>query len=229
MTEHIPLGQPILIGHHSEKRDRTYRQKIKNTYSKAIEASDKAAYYADKASTIENNKAIFSDDPNAIEKLDEKIDELVKLQEFMKVANKLIRKQDKEGFLKLEGTTEQQWQILNQKDCFENLGYAPFELTNNNANIRRLKLRREELKSKESLVTVSETIKGVRLVQNAEANRVQLIFPEQPSKETCLILSKKYNFHYCKLENAWRRHLNNAGFYAAKQFLEHYQEDQNEA
>jgi hypothetical protein len=28
MAEHIPLGQPILIGHHSENRDRRYRERI---------------------------------------------------------------------------------------------------------------------------------------------------------------------------------------------------------
>ncbi|MCC3151437.1 DUF3560 domain-containing protein, partial [Bifidobacterium bifidum] len=36
MAEAIPFGQPILVGHHSEKRDRNYRGKIHNTFGKAF-------------------------------------------------------------------------------------------------------------------------------------------------------------------------------------------------
>lgn len=45
----IPFGQPILVGHHSEKRDRNYRNKIHNTFGKAFAEQDKAAYYEQKA------------------------------------------------------------------------------------------------------------------------------------------------------------------------------------
>lgn len=48
MASFIPFGQPILIGHHSEKRDRNYRSKIENKFNKAFEELDKADYYAHK-------------------------------------------------------------------------------------------------------------------------------------------------------------------------------------
>ncbi len=51
MASVIPFGQPILVGHHSEKRDRNYRGRIDNTFRKAFEESDKANYYSDKAET----------------------------------------------------------------------------------------------------------------------------------------------------------------------------------
>jgi hypothetical protein len=51
MASIIPFGQPILGGHHSEKRDRNYRDKIHNTYGKAFELQDKVGYYKDKAET----------------------------------------------------------------------------------------------------------------------------------------------------------------------------------
>ncbi|MBZ4187664.1 DUF3560 domain-containing protein [Niabella beijingensis] len=70
MQSVIPFGQPILIGHHSEKRDRNYRNKIHNTFGKAFEAMDKAKYYEQKAETIADNNAISSDDPQALDKLD---------------------------------------------------------------------------------------------------------------------------------------------------------------
>lgn len=90
MASAIPFGQPILVGHHSEGADRRYRDKIHHTYGKAFEAMDKAKYYEGKVETIKNNDAIFSDDPDAIEKLKQKIEDLKQSQEFMKSANKYI-------------------------------------------------------------------------------------------------------------------------------------------
>lgn len=224
MAAHIPPGQPILVGHHSEKADRRYRQKIRDTYSKGVEASKKAAYYVEKAKTIESNDAIFSDDPNAIEKLDERINELQKKQEFMKAANRFIRKRNKDGFLKLEGTSEQLWEELNKSGRFGGMGYASFELTNNGANIRRLKACRSELQRKASMQTVCETIKGVQFIKNVEANRVQLKFDAIPDAQVREDLFYKYGFRWSRTEFAWQRHLNGNGIFAAKQFLEHYQE-----
>jgi hypothetical protein len=101
MADCIPFGQPILVGHHSEKRDRNFRKKIHNKFGQSFEAQDKAKHYARKAETIENSEAIFSDDPQAIEKLKDKLANLQSAQAFMKAANKCIRKKDKEGFLKI--------------------------------------------------------------------------------------------------------------------------------
>lgn len=94
------MGQPILIGHHSEKRDRNYRDKIHNTMGRSVEGGKKADYYAEKAETIKNNDAIFSDDPDALTKLEQKLGSLKENQEFTKAANRCVKKQDKEAFLK---------------------------------------------------------------------------------------------------------------------------------
>src|SRR3954469_3088557 len=72
MASFIPMGQPILIGHHSEKRDRNYRKKIDSLHSQSYHLGEKAKYYEEKAVTIESNPAIFSDDPEALIKLREK-------------------------------------------------------------------------------------------------------------------------------------------------------------
>ncbi|WP_353151531.1 DUF3560 domain-containing protein [Chryseobacterium sp.] len=225
MASYIPLGQPILVGHHSEKSDRNYRQKIDNTFSKSIEAGKKASYYKDKARTIENNQTIFSDDPLAVEKIEAKIEHLERLHNFMKSANTCIKKQDKEGFMKLEYATDRLWEQLNEPDSFGNLGFAPYKLTNSSANLRRLKKRSNELQKVATLHTEIEEIKGVRVVKNVEANRIQLFFPEKPSAQVIKDLSKGYSFRWCRSEGAWQRHLNNAGIRAAKQFLGNYQQE----
>ncbi|CAL1519136.1 DUF3560 domain-containing protein [Chitinophaga sp. MM2321] len=51
MAAVIPFGQPIHIGHHSEKRDRNYRDKIHNTFGKSFAEAEKAEHYNSKAET----------------------------------------------------------------------------------------------------------------------------------------------------------------------------------
>lgn len=229
MANQIPFGQPILVGHHSEKADRNFRKKIGNTYNKASEAASKAGYFADKAKAILANKNIFSDDPDALEKIIERIAKLEKLQEFMKSANKCLKKGDKESFLKLDYGTEDLWEKLNIPDTFHNRGFASYKLINNNANIRRLKIRRDHLKKANKQHTEETIIKGVRMIKNLEANRIQLIFDGMPSEEVRRKLSKGYSFRWCRTENAWQRHLNNTGIFAAQQFLNQYVQPDTES
>ncbi len=221
----IPMGQPILVGHHSEKSDRRYREKISNTFDQSRQAESKADYYQDKVAAIESNNAISSDDPQALQKIENKIDQLERLQEFMKSANKCVKKKDKEGFLKLAFATEAIWNTLNTPDFLDRLGYPSYRLTNNNANIRRLKLRRDELKKMEHVDSETIAYDGVKLVKNVEANRVQLIFEDIPSKPIREKLAKVYRFRWAPSEGAWQRHLNNSGIFEAKRFLEWFAEN----
>ncbi len=48
----IPLGQPILIGHHSERRHRKDMERIDNNMRKSVEESKKAEYFLDKSDTL---------------------------------------------------------------------------------------------------------------------------------------------------------------------------------
>ncbi len=72
----IPMGQPIIVGHHSEKRHRNDLKRMDNEMRKSIQESEKADYYRNNVESIDNNNAISSDDPKAIEKLQAKIKEL---------------------------------------------------------------------------------------------------------------------------------------------------------
>src|SRR5271170_3631850 len=74
--EMIPLGQPILVGHHSEKRHRKDLTRIEQHFAKAKEHDDKAEYYRWRAVAAESNAIIFSDDPDATGKLIDKIERL---------------------------------------------------------------------------------------------------------------------------------------------------------
>lgn len=219
MASAIPFGQPILVGHHSEKSDRRYRDKIHNTYGKAFEKMDKAKYYEEKAEIIKKNDSIFSDDPEALQKLTDKLNGLKTLQEFMKTANKCLKKDDKEAFLKLELGTESLWEQLNIVDSLHGKGFPHFKLTNNNANIRRIEQRIAQLKRQETRQAVDQTINNVRIYENKAANRLQVIFKGKPEDGVRKQL-KASGFRWSPSESAWQRHISNDAFQSAKRIAQ---------
>ena len=73
----IPLGQPVLVGHHSEKRHRADIGRIETNMRKASEEAEKSDYYEEKAAAASNNRAISGDNPEAVKLYRDK---LVKLE-----------------------------------------------------------------------------------------------------------------------------------------------------
>jgi hypothetical protein len=214
MARCIPMGQPILIGHHSEKRDRRFRRRLWDVMGQSVAASDKAEYYEQKAAAIESNQSIFSDDPDAIEKLKEKIAAAVDRQDFMKAGNKIVKSkkltiEQKIEQLKAAGHSA----MILQPDFCGRVGYADYELTNNNANIRRMKQRLEQLeKALVNAVEVGDTEEEYPdldlIVRHARTiNRIQLIFSGKPSVQIRNLL-KSHGFRWAPSEGAWQRHLN---------------------
>lgn len=80
----IAPGQPIIIGHHSEKKARKLHERALQDIGKSIEEDKKSQYYKNKAESVENNKVIYNDDPNAIQKLKDKLEYLEKERELIK-------------------------------------------------------------------------------------------------------------------------------------------------
>lgn len=212
MARCIPFGQPILIGHHSEGRDRRFRERMRNAMDKSVELERKAQYYDSKVEAIKSNTAIFSDDPDAIDKLKERIDELTRQQEFWKAGNKIAKSKkltdsEKIEQLKLAG---HRTEILVPK--YGRIGYPDYYLTNNNGNIRRLKIRLEQLTR--TLITAAEkgdtekeypelklTVKHSRTI-----NRLQLIFNGKPDANIRQLL-KTNGFKWAPSEGAWQRQM----------------------
>ena len=69
-------GQPIIIGHHSERKARKLHERAWQDMGKSIEEDKKSKYYKDKVKTIDESKVIYNDDPRAIEKLYKKLEGL---------------------------------------------------------------------------------------------------------------------------------------------------------
>lgn len=222
MASVIPMGQPILIGHHSEKRDRNYRAKIHNKMSQSVEAAKKAKYYEDRAESLLNGTAISSDDPNALDKLQTKLENLLKLQELYKAINKIVRskKSDVEKVAQLVeiGVKEQTAIKVLDKSNFGGPGIPSFKLTNNNAVINNTRKRVEHLTKIAAMQSSEEEINGVKLVVSVEDNRVQIFFPGKPSEDVRHRL-KANGFHWSPSVGAWMRQISNSAIYYAKDIL----------
>lgn len=217
MASVIPFGQPILVGHHSERRDRNYRARIQNKFEKSFEAQKKAEHYAERAAAAESNTAISSDDPEAVTRLREKLADLEKLQETMKAANKIVKRKGgdaQEKIFELEALGIKEPGRLFIADFAGRIGFPDYEITNNGAEIRRCKKRIEELLEADKREDKEYMIGEIRVFENTVDNRVQIFFPIKPSEQIRTLL-KGRGFRWSNFNGAWQRQLNNAGRYAA--------------
>ena len=224
MSEAIPFGQPIIVGHHSESRDRNYRKRIDDKYERAFQEQNRADELRARAEAAENNTAISSDDPDAIKKLQEKLKKLEEGQEIMKAVNRYYKKNG--TCVGCELLTEEQAKRLDKdaKSNYYNRPFPTYALTNNNQNIRNVRQRIESLKKIGEIDFEPVEFEGGRVIANKEINRIQLFFDEKPSEETRDIL-KGWGFHFSKYNNnAWQRQLNSNGMYATKKVLEKLEE-----
>ena len=230
----IPFGQPILVGHHSEGKHRRAIENARRAMDTSISESKRADELRSRADAV-GTGGISSDDPEAIQKIREQIEQAEKTQGQMKAANKIIRTWMKKGVM--HETTGAQFDAFAAelspilptftpekireliKPSMGCVGFPSFRLTNNTANIARLKKRLVVLEAAAKRQN-KETAFGdkCRVIENAEANRVQFIFPGKPDAATREVM-KENGFRWAPSEGAWQRQLNNAGIYAARRVL----------
>ena len=216
MLEHIPPGQPILVGHHSERGHRKLLERSDRKMEQSIAASEKAAYYEHKAEAAERNTAIFSDDPEALTKLNKKLESLQVAQTRMKQINAYYRKHGTcQGF---HGLSDEQAEKLDDRVrngySWEKAPSPAYALSNNNQEIRRLKERIKQLTQAREVGYQGWEFEGGKVVANAENNRLQIFFDEIPSPELRQEL-KSRGFRWARSEGAWQRQLTDNAIYSA--------------
>ena len=229
----IPFGQPILVGHHSETRDRNYRKRIASNYDKSAEASRKAKRLRSRAASV-GKGGISSDDPEAVAKLKEKLAHREKRQDFMRRFNVAMRKRKKDGGIALQAiaaefnlAAEMVADLL-KPDFAGRIGFAGYQLQNNNAQIRRLKRRIEALEAQAGDETSETKIGPVTIVENVEENRLQLFFPGKPSAEFRREL-KRSGFRWARSVGAWQRHRSHGATYWGRILAEQFAKDEDAA
>lgn len=158
IADNIPFGQPILVGHHSEKRARKDAERIRSGFDKGHALDVKATRQASSADEIDRQAehAIYSDDHDAVERLEQRVADLEAERERVKAYNALRRKRKSdEGVVEdmdAAGLTEAQRAGL--LSCLRFSAYAckysafpAYELQNLGGNINRQKKRLEGLKA----------------------------------------------------------------------------------
>ncbi|MGD0653120.1 MAG: DUF3560 domain-containing protein [Thermoguttaceae bacterium] len=187
----IPFGQPILVGHHSERHHQRALDKHDNAMRRGCESQDMAAHHISKAGGLEHQltRSVFSDDVDAVEQLTAKIADAEKLQEVMRAVNAIVRRKPKnestpEKVVELLalGLKEGQVTKLFTPDFMGRYGFPSYATTNNNANIRRMKQRIEEIERRQARSAVAADTPAGILVEG-EGEYVSITFAEKPARE----------------------------------------------
>jgi len=201
----IPFGQPILVGHHSEGRHRAAIKRADNAMRASIEADQRAKALAARAASV-GSGGISSDDPDALDKLRAELATAEARQTVMKAENSAWRKAGNKAGRQADGS-------------WLDGPFAAFQLTNNGANIKRIEKRIAQLERNSTRETVQTIYQGFcRVVENAEENRLQMIFEGKPSDDVRAAL-KGHGFRWSPSAGAWQRQLNNGAKYAASRVL----------
>lgn len=139
-------------------------------------------------------------------------------QEDMKAANKIIRKKitEEERVDQLEkmGVKAGMGKLL-----IETGGYETYQLTNNNANIKRMKDRVVDMEKKESTPTSTTKFSGGEIIDNNQADWVQIFFDEKPDAEMRGKL-KGSGWRWSPSNVAWQRKRTNAALHSAQQITD---------
>ncbi len=183
MAEAIPFGQPILIGHHSEKRDRAYRGRIHGKMDRGLAEHRKAEHHESKARglAIALERSIFDDDPDAIERLQEKIDGLEAACARALAANKAWKRGGREAVAAEFGENLATAAATTMAPGYSWLK-SPFGNTHNRAEIRRCKLRIELIKKQRARAEQAEASGGLSLVESH--GWAVVTFAEKPDRGT---------------------------------------------
>jgi len=161
---------------------------------------------------------ISGDDPNALDKLREKLDSLESSQETMKAVNVYYRKHGTlDGYSDLSEDAKLKIQARMNDTQFgrQTQPYPAWALSNNSAEIRRLKKRICDLERMAEKPVDGWRFTGGEVVINKEVNRLQIIFDEKPGDELRAEL-KSNGFRWAPSQNAWQRQLTDNALWAIK-------------
>jgi hypothetical protein len=175
----------------------------------SLEENKKAEYWDQRARSAASNHAIYTEDPDAIVKLQMKLRSLERKHEEMKTVNSAYRKRDYVKLAELGYSTEsiEKWRTMLEGDISGGrLPYAKWELTNSGANIRRVRKQIESIEQKKAKIPTEQTIGEVEIIENVEENRVQMFFPGKPDVATRSEL-KSRGFRWSPRNGCWQRHL----------------------
>jgi hypothetical protein len=177
--------------------------------------------YNSKNRNFDSTRAgISSDDPNALEKLRTKLAELEHFQDFMKKVNTIIKKElTTEGRIKallpLSNNEVALARNLLEPDYAGRIGFKEYQLTNNSANIRRIRERIADLEKAATRQDTEEVTDTYTYREDTAENRLMFLFEGKPGEEIRALL-KGRGFKWSPRRNAWIRQWTDNALYAAQ-------------
>ncbi len=178
-------------------------------------------YLSKLESILHGKEVIRSDDEDAIVLLEEKLSKLESEQETMKAVNTYYRKNGTlDGCLELSEKERRKIESAWAHGWYQGIPYPAYALSNNNANLRRIRQRLESLKKEKGRETSEITLEnlGITIKENIEDMRIQIFFEEKPEPEIREIL-KSRAFKWSPSNGCWQRQLSDNARYATNQII----------
>lgn len=166
---------------------------------------------------------IMAGDADALERLEAKIAKAENLQARMRAANKVVKARKLSDEQKIVGLIEQGFSPsiaaeLLKPDFAGRTGFADYQLSNNNANIRRMRQRVEQITALRNTAG-SETTNddsGITVEDAPADNRVRIFFPDKPAADVRTTL-KSNGFRWAPSLGCWQAFRNHRALELAKQ------------
>lgn len=164
IADGIPMGQPILTGHHSEGRARRDAERIRSGMDKGCAERDKASRHDRAADGIERQleTSVYFDDDDAVGRLGARISAREAEAELCKAVNRIWRREAKKDGLGWEARLQA---MLDRKELsperaasiartlrlcdWIDVPYPAYHIKNLRASITRDKKRIEELRRRD--------------------------------------------------------------------------------
>lgn len=223
----IPMGQPILVGHHSEKRHRRDISRIDRAMGAGVEHNKTADRMESRAENIERalDQSIYDDDPDAIERLEAKLAKLEAQRKQYKAYNKTHVTVEDEGpphrtrwsgapvgevVKKAKGTVTVRFgdgteETVASKRCC--VALSSYVLQNLGGTITRTRQRLDGLKRKKQIIeTRTEREAGgatIAPAANGWSAYVDVSHPWKPSRDVIEEL-KAAGFRWVGSDVCWR-------------------------
>lgn len=219
----IPMGQPILIGHHSERKHRADLKRMDNHMKKLGQHLEASKHYERKIESLENNRALFSNDPELLEKVSDRLTELIKLRDAYKAFNKTWKKYGLEKAMEeWPGDKEEMRKNIAVYESFSmrNKKLPGFMLTNLNAKIRRYQNKKEWAEKIETKAPEGFNVGNVQV--KFEEGYWKVFFESIPSEETRSKLKRSpLVLKWSRNQMAWvRKHTESCNEWFKKNLIE---------
>lgn len=191
-------GTPVLVGHHSERRHRRDLDRIDGAFRKAAEFEAQAKALEARAHGAETNRAISSDDPDAVDQLRAKLERLEAARARMVAANKALRLPKPARFAALQalGFCAVDVEKLETPDFCGRVGEFEARAT--------------------TPAPAAVEAPGARIEESD--NRVRIVFDAKPAEDVRAAL-KAAGFRWAPSAGAWQRHASTQAWYQARRVL----------